>query len=222
MRLPHYLNPLRGTRFVWLIPFIWAILKFAAMAAPSTVEVFLHHRFGARCGKALLKGFLLLSVLTVISTQSEPSNVGRLFPHFLFDYSILATGHWLTSRGQRPAEHVYSYLHGEPWPFWSSVPVSTAIVQRYVEPVLCCLVGSAVSHFDTSLGSWILLAGIALFVKEQVIRARLRTRQLDALDNRVETERMAPRPQVENEEFVDAGPATPRPHRRGPGNPYEP
>ncbi len=56
MRFPPALNILRGTQFAWVLPFVWTMLTGAAVAAPTTIEVFLHHRFGGRSGKALLKG----------------------------------------------------------------------------------------------------------------------------------------------------------------------
>src|SRR6266566_145513 len=107
MNFPQFLNPLRGTRFAWLVPFTWAVVKCAAMAAPTTVEVFLHHRFGARTGKGLLKGFLLL-VVSAVSKLGDPPSKVSLFPGFLFAYILAAILHWLTSQRMRPGEHVYS------------------------------------------------------------------------------------------------------------------
>jgi hypothetical protein len=82
MKFPPALNPLRRTKFAWLPSFVWAIVRCAAIAAPTTIEVFLHHRFGARSGKALLKGFLLLVVVFAVSLQGSPPAPVPLFPGF--------------------------------------------------------------------------------------------------------------------------------------------
>jgi hypothetical protein len=209
MKIPPALNPLRGTQFAWLIPLTWAIVKCAAVAAPTTIEVFLHHRFGARSGKALLKGFLLLLVVCVLSIHGEHQAAVPLFPAYFFGYSVIALGHWLTSQS-RHAEQTHSYSSGEPWPLWRELPLEMTTVKRYLEPPLCCLIACLVLRLDPALAQWLFLTAIALFVKEQVSRAHLRTRQLDAFDNRAETEQLAPRPRAEGEPFVEARPAPPR------------
>ena len=218
MKLPTWLNPLRGTTFAWLVPFTWAVIKFAAKAAPTTIEVFLHHRFGARTGQALLKGFLLLFVISAIAEYAGRSAAVHLFPMFLFAYVVAALGHWIISQRSRQTEHIHSYLHGEPWPFWEVVPVETTTVQQYLEPACCCMIASVVFLIDPALAHWLFFATIALFVKEQMLRAELRTRRLDSFDNRIETERLSPRARPENEPFVEARAAPPQSNRprRGP------
>jgi hypothetical protein len=210
MKFPAALNPLRRTRFAWLFPFAWAIVQCAAIATPTTIEVFLHHRFGSRSGKALLKGFLLLLVVSATTMHSDPPAAVPLFPGFLFAYVICAFGHWLTSRRQA-AEQIHSYSSGDPWPLWRQVPFETATIQRYIEPALCCLITSVVLLLDSALAHWLFIAAIALFIKEQVLCAQMRTRRLDAFDNRAESERLAPRARAENEPFVEARPAPPHP-----------
>jgi hypothetical protein len=178
-----------------------------------TIEVFLHHRFGARSGNALLKGFLLLLFVSAASVHGYPPAAVPLFPGFVFGYVVIAIGHWLTSRCRR-TDDIHSYSSGVPWPLWHQVPVGTTTVQRYLEPVLCCLFACVVSFFDSPLAHWLFIAAIALFVREQLLRSRLRTRRLDAFDSRAETEQLAPRHRAENEPFVEARPAPPQPNRR--------
>ena len=214
MKLPPALDPLRGTRFAWLTPLAWAIVKSAALAAPTTVEVFLHHRFGARSGKALVKGFLLLLVVCLLSKQGDLQATVPLFPGYLIAYMIIAFAHWLTSQS-RHAEQTHSYSSGEPWPLWRELPLEMTTVKQYLEPALCCLIACLTLLLDPVLAHWLFLAAIALFVKEQMSRAHSRTRRLDAFDNRAETERLAPRPRAEAETFVEARPAPPI-HRPGP------
>lgn len=213
MKFPSKLNLLRGTRFAWLLPLTWMILRTAAIATPTTIEVFLHHRFGARSGGALLRAFILLIVVCALSMHAGNPVMIPLFPGFVFAYAMAAAGQWLTGRFL-PNERVHSYSTGEPWPIWRQVPVEVTTVQRYLEPALACLAACFVSIFDSALAHWIFAASIALFIKEQILRSQLRTRRLDALDNRAESEHFAPRTRAENENFVEAREAPPRPQIR--------
>lgn len=208
MKFPPALNPLRGTQIAWLTPLSWAILECAAVATPTTIEVFLHHRFGARSGQALLKGFLLLLFVCALSRHSDLQATVPLFPVYLFAYIVIAAGHWFISQF-RQGDQIHSYSSGEPWPFWRELPLDTTTVKQYLEPVLCCLIACLVLLLDPVLACWFSVAAIALFIKAQVQRAGLRTRRLDAIDNRVETERLVPRPRAEGETFVEARPAPP-------------
>lgn len=214
MKYPPKLNPLRGTQIAWLIPLSWAILECAAVSAPTTVEVFLHHRFGARSGQALLKGFLLLVFVCIVSGHSDLQATLPLFPVYLIAYIGTGTGHWFISQF-RQADQIHSYSSGEPWPFWRELPLGTTTVQQFLEPALCYLIAWLVVLLDPVLAIWICVAAFALLIKAQVNRARSRTRRLDATDNRVETERLVPRPRAEGETFVEARPAPPI-NRHGP------
>lgn len=213
MNYPPRLNPFRGTSFAWVFPFAWQLLKNAAIAVPITIEVFLHRRFGARTGISLVKGFVLV-VVVYSMIDRERSPVFPLFPGFIFAYGVAAIGQWLSSRIQ--PENAHSHSTGEPWELWQQLPFSRHTIQRYFEPVLCGIFSGIVALFDPALALWIFLASIALFIKEQVFRARLRTRQLDAFDNRAETNDYAPRTRPEAETFVEARPAPPRQRRPRP------
>jgi hypothetical protein len=212
MNLRAVLNPLTKES-TWIFAFVWQIMKGAALAVPTTVEVFLHHRFGVRSGGALVKGFLLLLAVGVMPPP-EPHARIRLFPAFLVVYVIAVFGHWLTSLTRPQGGAVHSYSTGEPWPVWGGVSVETTTVERYLEPALCFLFGVTFWRIDLLLSYWAFLAGGALFIRGQVRRFQARTRQLDALDSRMETREMAPRVQDENETFVEARPAPPRTIRR--------
>lgn len=210
MNFPPALNPLRGTRLAWLFPLTWALVKSVAVTAPITVEVFLHRRFGARTGKSLLKGFLLLLAVAPFFKLVFPPATVPLFAAFLFAYSIAAICQWLNGRFGMENEHVHSYRNGEPWPLWRQLPLATNTIHRYLEPALCWLIAGVILLFDSPLAHWLFVATAALFIKEQVRRAQLRAHRLDALDSRVETAERAPRARAENEPFVEARPAPPR------------
>jgi hypothetical protein len=200
MNFPSKLNPLRGTELAWVLPLTWALIKCAMVAAPTTIEVFLHYRFGARSGKALLKGFFLVLIMCLASMNNYKAVI-HLFPIFLFGYVIIAIPHWILS--QRTINHIYSYSTGEPWSIWRRFPFDPIIVQHYLEPALCSLIGCIVLMFDPSLGRWLLFAAVGLFIKEQVLHAQLRTRRLDSMDSRAESERLALRPRSENQSFLE-------------------
>ena len=208
MRFPPALNILRGTQFAWVLPFVWTMLTGAAVAAPTTIEVFLHHRFGGRSGKALLKGFLTLFVVCTLSLHGDRHAAVPLFPGYLFAYAIAAVGQWLTSRS-RHAEQIHSHSSGEPWPLWRELPFAATTIQQYFEPALCCLIACVVLLLDSALAHWLFFASIALFIKGQLRRSGLRTRRLDAFDNRSETERLVQPTRATGETFVEARPAPP-------------
>ena len=207
MSFPQKLNPLRGTRHAWLFPFTWALLQCAAVTAPITLEVFLHHRFGARTGRNLLKGFLLLLVITPLFDLTFSGARIPLCSGFLWSYSVAAIFHWMRSRFGPPNEQMHSHRNGEPWPLWRRWALSEQNIERYAEPALCCLVAGIISFLDAALARWIVLASVALFIKQQLRASHLRTHRLDALDNRTETTERAPRPRTEHEPFVEARPA---------------
>jgi len=208
MKFPAFLNPFRNTPIAWLFPLTWAVVQCAAVAAPTTIEVFLHHRFGCRSGKALLKGFLLLLFVFAVTSRGNAPAPFPLFPGFLFAYAICAFGHWLTNKLVEPGR-IHSQSSGEPWPVWRALPLESSTVQGYVEPVLCCVIAAVVQFLDLSLARWLFLATAALAVKEMISRNRQRNRQLDALDNRMESQRIAPRLSTGDAQFVEARPATP-------------
>ncbi len=211
MNYPPALNPLRGTRYALLFPLGWALAKSAAVAASITLEVFLHECFGARTGKSLLKGFLLLLVAGPFFNLMFPPSNNSLFPDFVAAYTAAALFHWVNSRFGARNEYIHSYRTGEPWPIWQRLHLSVTTVQRYVEPAFCLLIARIVLIFDSPLAHWLFLATAALFIKEQVRRLQLRAHRLDALDSRVETMERAPHTRAENEPFVEARPAPPRP-----------
>ena len=85
--------------------------------------------------------------------------------------------------------------------------LATATIKCYVEPALCFFLSLVFSPLDLSFAYWIRFAAIALFINEQILRNRLRTRQLDTLDSRAEAHEAAPRPRAERITFVEARPA---------------
>lgn len=209
MNYPHALNPLRGTRHAWLFPFAWAVIKCAAVTAPVTLEVFLHHRFGARTGKNLIKGFLLLLVIAPLFKSVFPGTAVPLFAGFIFAYVIAAICQWLSSRFGEENEHIDSYTNGTPWPLWQQFPFAATTIERFLEPALCFLVALVVLFLDPPLAHWLFVASIALFIKAHVRQTQLRTHQLDSLDSRRNTTQNAPRHRAENDAFVEARPAPP-------------
>ena len=209
MNFPSTLNPLRHTSFSWLFPATWAVIKQAAPGVPITVEVFLHRRFGARSGKLPVQGFIVLIVAFLAISAGAPPSAVPLFPFFVMAYIIAAVLQWFGGRFDPLPQEVYSYSSGIPWPLWRELPLDTTTVQRCVEPALCFLVACFVSSVDVGLSQWLTISAIALFIKGQMFRIRLRTQQLDTVDNRIVTEQGAPngRTEAQNEQFVEARPA---------------
>lgn len=89
----------------------------------------------------------------------------------------------------------HSYASGDSWlapytynlrarlPFM--VPVSDA-TQRYIEPFAVALLGFMLLGLDGFLGTWLVLAGVCLTVKEQLKHGRIRSAYLTLVDMQIE------------------------------------
>ncbi len=206
MKFPAWLNPLRRTKFHWLLPFTWRAIEWIATNAPITLEVFLHHRFGGRSGLLLAKGFILLLAILLLTDICRPRV--SLLPGFVLAYSVLSIAHWLSRADQQ--QRIHSYSSGEPWPFWHNVSIQFSTIQRFIEPLLASCAGLVLLLVDNRLGAWLLFAAMSLFIREQWRWHQIRTRQWDALDSRANANTFGPPNRTEDETFEEVRPAPPR------------
>lgn len=85
--------------------------------------------------------------------------------------------------------------HGVRWHTWSLglsyfefLPLPVGIVYRFVDPVVCFLIGMVVHNVSPALGFWVELSAFALAYVEQVSFQGALDRDLDLLDGLVESE----------------------------------
>lgn len=165
------------------------------------VHSFLYHLF--------IYGFFGLSALHLIRI-AQRENVGQEYHTASFgvswltylpwdvwegvlDISFLAVGHlWHglmrlipVPLGRDLLERLASYvpvalirntLRADDWKFY-----------RFFEPLLCYLMAQTLKPTDGLLGTWLLIASAALFIKNNMVYFNLRSRALDLMDAQIES-----------------------------------
>jgi hypothetical protein len=179
-------------------------IKFLSYPALS-VMVFLRRRTGLRRVKPIELMITTAAVVFVAPVMGfvrsvavphmgfhPPSGISFFdFPTEMFAVLFLAAG--LLQRHFRWRE----ICQGARWHTRSSgvsylasiLPFSEATVQRFIDPLVCWLVGSVIAVFlSAQLGAWLMFSGFALFMVEQYDYERIIDRHLDMLDSYVESE----------------------------------
>lgn len=72
--------------------------------------------------------------------------------------------------------------------YFEFLPVSTYIVHRYIDPLVCIIIGALVSIVAHPLGLWLMFSGAALGIYEQAVYEKALERDLDVLDGLIEAE----------------------------------
>jgi len=86
-----------------------------------------------------------------------------------------------------------SWLEFLPWELLAHIPlvgryivIDDWTLYRWIEPGVCFLAGLAIRQFSPATSSWILLASVALFIKNQLVYFATLGRFLDVIDARIE------------------------------------
>src|ERR1039458_8035729 len=202
----------------WLLPSAKLACKLMAVSA----EVFCRHSFGLRYGLWLIGSFLLCFGYTGLVGMANPGVTWHLLDFYLSIFLLLLLFHVVGLCRQRPPLRD-SYSTGQSWQFWQRIGFSQNTVHLVFEPGLHVLVGVILFPFDHSLSVWLQTAGVCLFIKEIIVQWQEYEHLLDALDSRVEGERMSQAvrryttPQSGGEQPVN--PVTPVQPARHPGSP---
>lgn len=69
----------------------------------------------------------------------------------------------------------------------STLTISDLKLYRFIEPLLTFLAAKALMPTDGLLGTWLLIASITLFLKNNLIYFEMRSRTLDLMDSRIES-----------------------------------
>jgi hypothetical protein len=72
--------------------------------------------------------------------------------------------------------------------YFKFLPVSTYIVHRFIDPLVCIIIGALVSIVSHPLGLWLMFSGAALGIFEQAVFEKALDSALDQLDCLVEAE----------------------------------
>ena len=163
------------------------LLKWAMRLLSASVEICLRQNFGRRYMPMLFAAPFLFLFCAGLDPFRTPLTD-------LFWLGLFALAFWhfiyLFVRRSRSIAEPHSQSAGESWGGWQRFGFDETIVQRYLEPALCALVGCIIFLIDPFLGFWLMASGAALFVKQQISRFKTNRRIMDALDAKLEAQRL--------------------------------
>lgn len=180
---------------------LWMILRGTMYLLSLNIAVFVRRQFGERvagdlCVACGFSWFCFWSYAVARARMLPHLPESHLSQFFLYALCGMTAYHigsmWL--RGNRAGE-VHSYSTGRPFRVWRYLGFTDMTLQRYIQPAACSLLARGISSEDRVLAHWICMASIAVFVEEQVSRARIRTRVLDVIDSRIESKTLFARVQ---------------------------
>ena len=183
-KIPDFFT-LAGQRFylrIWLF-----LLKWAMRLLSASAETWLRKNFGRNYALWLFAPpfmFLFCSAF-----YPHPTPLTEVFLLGLFVLTGWHIGNLFVRRYRSRAEP-HSGSAGVSWSYWKRLGLAETTTQRYLEPALCGLAGGILFSFDQFLGGWLMASGLALFVKQQISDFKLNRRVMDALDAKLEAQRM--------------------------------
>ena len=169
----------------WVLPSV----KFACKMLAVSAEVFCRHTFGPRYAPSLLAGFLFCFVSMACLLAVFPSESSHFIDVYLLSYFILVL--WHIFRMWFPRTPTQSYSNGYSWELWERLNIPPAVVKIIVEPAIIEIAGLVIHPVNVLLSDWLAVGGLCLCVKEFLFFWRLRNRVLDAVDARLEGERIS-------------------------------
>jgi hypothetical protein len=161
------------------------IAKWLMRLLSASVEVFLRSNFGRRYVHMLPCAFLFC--VFCASLAPFPRHLTGVFLLGLFALIIYHYIHVFLRR-LRSAAEPHSSSTGDSWIILQRFGLTQTTVQRYIEPVLCWLVGLHVAMLDPFLGFWLEISAIALFIKGQTKRLMFIRRLIDSIDAKLEAQ----------------------------------
>ncbi len=178
------------------VEFVQGLMLFPAL----TVMVFLRRKVGFRQLKPtrLIGMTVLLCFFAYLSGNAPAMPFGIAPPApttggiglTIYAVAMLAWG--LFQRRQRwidlTKKNVRWHTRTTGLSYFEFLPFSTYIVHRYIDPLVCFIVGALVSLISHPLGLWLMFSAAALAIYEQAIYERALERDLDVLDGLFESE----------------------------------
>jgi hypothetical protein len=151
----------------------------------ASVEAFLRNNFGRRYVHTLFGAFLLCLVCSGLDPFP-----GLLIKVFLLGLFARIIHHYIQvfHRRRLSATEPHSSSAGDSWQIWQRYGFAQTTVQRYIEPLLCWIVGLLVTIQDPFLGVWLKGSAFALLIKEQVKRFKFNRRIIDSMDAKLDAQ----------------------------------
>lgn len=156
-----------------------------------TVEVFLRFKFGERYlgwlrlyfSYTLLAWFVFFNVLA--------NNIGGFVMNVLGLFVLASIAHRvMIYKMNRDQERWHSYSPGIGWLelLFKRYSVSSAVIYRFLEPLLVFVVGFISLGIDRAMGLWLVIAAFSLIIQRQIAYSHERNAVLDAIDGQIESE----------------------------------
>lgn len=174
----------------------FSLAKVLLNILPPSIEVFFHREFGERyLGRIGISFVLFVFYCQLFSSAPEiarDSSEQFFLGLYLLCFLGLSIFHLVefVVRRKYVGGAVHSRSSGVPWSVWHRFGFSPVAVQRYVEPGLCFLAALVLQFFAKVLAFWLITSAVALFVKCQIQAWTARGRILDAIDGRIEAQKL--------------------------------
>lgn len=162
--------------------------------ASVTMELPLRYEFGSRYLNLLriLAAWQLMRIYNFFLNLPEIVNLRLVYsaertihPWFMYSFLTLAAVHllriWIR---ERSGIVWHSRSNGISW--LSALPISDDLLYRFVEPACVIAGGWLLRSLDGPTAGWLILAGIAMFVRNQITAGHQRDMVLDVVDAKIE------------------------------------
>ena len=167
----------------WILP----STKWAYRILSASAEAFCHHSFGSRYIWNLMLSFFSCCIyFAIMSITGSGDGISGCYLMAYFGFVV-----YHTVSAFRRDSLVHSESNGVPWDFWRLTPEQMGGFQIFIEPLLFLNIGLLIAQLDAPLGAWLLGCAICHFIKAIITSWNHRNRLLDALDARLEGERMS-------------------------------
>lgn len=167
------------------------LLVFATQAIASPVEVCIRSKFGPRYfGLAALAGFVVMPMWPLWWPGEDASGIEAFWLWYLL---MLVINRTRSLRMASKGEPVHSRYNGWPGLARFFPRTSEAKIKAWIEPLCVFLAGLIVRATDVPLGSYLIVAAIALFFTNGVIAAVERARITELNDALIDQQIVAER-----------------------------
>jgi len=169
----------------------YEFLKWMSRFPALTVMVFLRRDLGYRALN-LLALVLMTAILLALASDAKPVNRPQdlmIFAVVMFLLGLTQRiGRWRQFR-QGVRQHSY-YIGTSPFDFrWLPGFIrNERRIARYVDPLVCIVIGFALIRYSVCLALWLLFAGVALRAYEDAVYKRELRQRLDTIDGLVVSE----------------------------------
>ena len=171
-----------------ILKFHYRSTKFAGKMLAVSAEMLCRHSFGRRYAPKLLASFFCTLVALSLLRTAKPQPAPIFISVYFFCLFILLLWHLVTM--MRSPVTVPSYSNGQSFGFWARLDVDQSIVRILLEPTFVLVIGAVFISVNELLAVWIMLGAICLFIKEFLAHYQFISRIIDAIDARLEGERI--------------------------------